>query len=299
MKYVAGIDGGGTKTRLEIRSLSNEIIKQKTFGAFNINSIGEAQFGKLLMEIISELTPISDCMCICIGAAGISNPLVQKMISQMLLQYHFTGKVLLKGDHEIALHGALGKEEGIILISGTGSICYGKGKNGEIVRAGGWGHIIDDGGSAYAVARDGFSAVMRSCDARLGNTILKDYFFQKLGAHSPEEIIQFVYNPQTDKGKIAAFAPIIEQAALEGDKIAYDIICYNSSLLLELVKSVYGRLNVSSTKVALLGGMISHETIIRKKTIEKIRNSGLGLKCIDALADAVSGAVAIAIDSIT
>ena len=84
MKYVAGIDGGGTKTVLEIRNLSNEIIKQKTFGAFNINSTGMDHFINLFKEIISELTPISECMCLCIGAAGIGNPRVREIVPQKL-----------------------------------------------------------------------------------------------------------------------------------------------------------------------------------------------------------------------
>ena len=236
-------------------------------------------------------------MFLCIGAAGISNPLVKEIVPQILSQNNYRGKLLLKGDHEIALRGALGGGEGIILISGTGSICYGKGKNGEIVRAGGWGHIIDDGGSAYSVARDGFAAIMQSYDGRLENTILKDYFFEKLGIRSLEEVVPFIYNPQTDKRIIAGFAPVIERAASEGDVVAYNIITHNASKLLDLVKAVYSRLNLSSTKVALLGGMISNDTIMRSKTIELLENSGLDIEYMDALADGVSGAVAMALDA--
>ena len=224
--------------------------------------------------------------------------MVDRIISKKLLEYNFTGKVLLKGDHEIALRGALGDEEGMILISGTGSICYGKDKKGEIVRAGGWGHIIDDGGSAYSVARDGFASLMQSFDGRIGDTILKDYFFKNLKIHSPEEVVPILYSPQTDKSKIASFAPLIEEAAREGDKVAEDIINRNASYLLDLVKAVYKRLNGSSTKLAFLGGMLTNDTLMRKKTIEMIKTSGLDIEYIDALADGASGAVAMALDAI-
>jgi len=298
LKYIAGIDGGGTKTTVELRSLQNEVMKRRVFGAFNVNSTGEAFFERLLRELCEELAPMQDCMCLCIGAAGISNPKVHKMISGVLQEYRFGGRLLLKGDHEIALRGALGKEEGMILISGTGSICYGRSKDGRIVRAGGWGHIIDDGGSAYAIARDAFAAVVQSCDGRIGETLLREYFFQRLNIHTPEEIVPFLYNPQTDKGAIAAFALFVEQAATEGDPAALEIISRNASLLMDLMKAVCQKLEQPVAKVALLGGMLSHDTILRKRVMDEINHCGPGIEYTEALGDAVDGAVAMALDII-
>ena len=297
MKYIAGIDGGGTKTTMELRSLDNSLLAKKTFGPFNINSTGEEQFQALLRDLFRELTPITNCSCICIGAAGSSNPQVHKMITQTLANYGFTGILLLKGDHEIALQGALGKDEGIILISGTGSICYGRDATGKIARAGGWGHLIDDGGSAYRVARDGFAAVMQSIDGRIGPTLLKDYFFRKLEINTPEEVIPFLYHPQTDKRKIAAFAPLVEQAAAKGDLAALDIIDQNASLLMDLIKAVVHQLSIPKAKVALLGGMMSHDTLLKKTVIERI-NSDLKLTFLTAQEDAVAGACAMALDAV-
>ncbi len=298
MKYVAGIDGGGTKTTMEIRSIENGQSRRKTFGAFNINSTGEELFGKLLKELFDELVPISECLCICIGAAGISNPLVQKMVMEKAKEFGYTGKIILKGDHEIALIGALGQDRGMILISGTGSICYGKTEDGRIVRAGGWGHLIDDGGSAYALARDGFSAVVQSCDGRKETTLLTQLYYQKLGISTPEEIVPFLYHPQTDKGKIASFSVLVEQAAREGDRIAQEIINHNAGLLMDLIRAVYERLSKSKTKLALLGGMMSHETMLREAIIDKINNSGLDIDYTPCLDDAVTGAVLLALNSI-
>lgn len=297
MNYIVGIDGGGTKTTLEIRSLQNELVKRKDFGAFNINSTGEAVFEKLLTELCKELDPIKDCRCLCIGAAGISNPKVHQMIAEALHKYGFEGSLLLKGDHEIALQGAFGKAEGIILISGTGSICYGRGRDGSIIRAGGWGHIIDDGGSAYAIARDAFSAVVQSCDGRRGGTLLKEYLFQQLRIQKVEELVPFLHHPLTDKGAIAAFAPVVEKAAAEGDAAAQGIINRNAGLLLELLKAVAKKLEQPLSKVALLGGMLSHPTILRQRVIHGINSYGSGLEYTEALGDAVDGAVAMALET--
>jgi N-acetylglucosamine kinase-like BadF-type ATPase len=298
LKFIVGIDGGGTKTTMEIRTVQTGESRRKVFGAFNINSTGEELFGKLLRELFDELVPISDCECICIGAAGISNPLVQKMIMEVAGEYRYSGKIILKGDHEIALRGALGTDYGMILISGTGSICYGKSETGRIARAGGWGHLIDDGGSAYALARDGFVAVVQSCDGRREQTLLKQLYFQKLGIHTPEEIVPFLYHPQTEKGSIASFSMLVEQAAGEGDRIAKEIIHHNSCQLMDLVRAVYNRLSVQGSKLALLGGMMCNDTILREELIDQIKNCGLSIEYTPSLGDAVSGAVYLALDLI-
>lgn len=84
------------------------------------------------------------------------------------------GVIRLVGDHETALAGALEEPAGVILIAGTGSICYGVNESGAKFRAGGYGHIIDDAGSAYAIGRDILKAVVRSSDGRQGQTVLKE-----------------------------------------------------------------------------------------------------------------------------
>jgi N-acetylglucosamine kinase-like BadF-type ATPase len=294
LRYIAGIDGGGTKTTLEIRNIDNGQSIRKTFGAFNINSTGEEQFKKLLRNVFEELVPIEDYKCICIGAAGISNPRVQEIMKETAKAYRYTGELILKGDHEIALRGALGADCGMILIAGTGSICYGINEEGRIVRAGGWGHLIDDGGSAYALARDGFAAVVQGSDGRREKTLLTSLYYEKLGIHTPEEIVPFLYHSKTDKGTIAAFSTLVEQAAGEGDRIALQIIQQNASLLMELIRAVYHQLAIPNVKLALLGGLMSHETTIKSKTIELIKQSGLSIEYIEAKADAVAGAISLA-----
>lgn len=169
MIMVAGIDGGGTKTTVEVCGQNGELVKRKTFGAFNLNSIGEAAFEQLLGEIFDFIKACGEVHTVCIGAAGISNPSVQMLTEKVKKEKKFPGELLLRGDHEIALYGAVRDAAGCILIAGTGSICLGK-KNSnseeKLIRAGGWGHLIDDGGSGYSLGRDALNAVVQSYDKR-------------------------------------------------------------------------------------------------------------------------------------
>ena len=163
--FIAGIDGGGTHTRIEIRDMENRFVRRAEFGPFNINSIGEDAFHSLLREVFAACGDMASCASVCFGAAGISNPKVGEILQEELDTAGFAGKWLLRGDQEIALRGAM-DTPGAAIIAGTGSICFGKNAAGETARGGGYGHLIDDGGSGYALGRDVLSAAVRTIDGR-------------------------------------------------------------------------------------------------------------------------------------
>ena len=84
VKMVAGIDGGGTKTRVLCCDLQGKQIAAREYGPFNLNSIGEEAFRKLMMDITSFLNVEGDCTALCIGAAGVSNPRMGELIAQAM-----------------------------------------------------------------------------------------------------------------------------------------------------------------------------------------------------------------------
>ena len=105
--FIAGIDGGGTSTRLEIRDADNSFIRRESFGAFNISAIGADAFSARLDEVFAACGDMSGCAALCIGAAGLSLPQTERIIHRQLELAHFRGALRLCGDHEIALRGAI------------------------------------------------------------------------------------------------------------------------------------------------------------------------------------------------
>ena len=103
---IAGIDGGGTHTRLELRTSDNRLLERLEFGPFNLNAIGEAAFRGRMQEVFAACGDMVDCEKLCVGGAGISNPDVGRILSEELTQAGFSGKWKLCGDQEIALRGA-------------------------------------------------------------------------------------------------------------------------------------------------------------------------------------------------
>lgn len=270
--FIAGIDGGGTHTRIEIRDMENRFVRREEFGPFNMNSIGEDSFRELLRKVFAWCGDMARCARLCVGAAGISNPRVQAVLEEELARSGFRGVWKLCGDQEIALRGAM-DGAGVVVIAGTGSICFGKNAAGETARSGGYGHLIDDGGSGYALGRDVLGCAVRCVDGRIGQSGILQAVCEQLQG-GPEKIVPFVYAPETDKAAIARFAPIALEQAAQGDAAAWDILRREAEELAQLVAAVQGRLGMPKCRIALLGGLISTENAYRRAVVDKLTYLG-------------------------
>ena len=286
--FVAGIDGGGTHTRIELRDMDNCFLRHGEFGPFNINSIGETAFRSLLREMFDWCGGMEACARLCVGAAGISNPRVGEILAEELTAAGFAGQWKLCGDQEIALRGAV-DGAGLVVIAGTGSICFGKNQAGETARSGGFGHLIDDGGSGYAIGRDVLSGAVRSVDGRLEGAKILQAVCRRLGG-GPEKIVPFVYSPETDKAAIAKFSYVALELASE-DRASAEILRREAGELAALVKAVQRRLAMPGCAIALLGGLLTEENAYRKVVAEELSTLG---QVVDAKHSALWGAAQMA-----
>lgn len=271
--FIAGIDGGGTHTRIEIRDMENRFVRRAEFGPFNLNSIGEIAFRQLLRQVWTDCGGLTGCASLCVGAAGISNPGVQRILNEELEASGFAGKLKLCGDQEIALRGAM-DGQGIALIAGTGSICFGKNDAGETARSGGYGHLIDDGGSGYALGRDVLSCAVRAVDGRGNSRGVLEAVYAQLQADRPEQIISFVYSPNTDKSAIARFSWIALEQAAAGDAGAQEILTRNAGELAQLVQTVQRKLGLEGCRIAFLGGLLTGDNLYRQTVSEALSPLG-------------------------
>lgn len=291
MRFAAGVDGGGTRTTAECRTLDGAVLCREIFGPFNLNSVGEERFNALLKEIAAFLGRTGTCAALCIGAAGVSNPRVRELTARVM---DTVCPWQLTGDHQIALHGALSGQPGIALIAGTGSICCGKNGAGMFVRTGGWGHLIDDGGSGYALGRDVLAAVVRQWDGRGEETLLSRLVPEHLKTNTPQELIAYVYGG--DKSRVAALAPLAEQAASAGDRIALAVFGKNGGELGELVLAAARQLDMRQGDVALLGGLLTRSVRLREALTSYLEARAPGLRCVEPRQDAAAGAAMLALE---
>ncbi|WP_229263624.1 N-acetylglucosamine kinase [Cohnella cholangitidis] len=261
MRYVAGMDGGGTKTAVIIADERGTEVHAFNSGPINYNGQDEESIRRSFAEMFETICRVcgglEHCAQLCIGAAGVSNPAVVSRLTSLARECGYRGGILVTGDHETALRGALDSPYGIILIAGTGSICYGMNESGLTHRAGGCGYLIDDEGSGYSIGRELAAAVARANDGRIPPTAITGLVYGRLGIDSVRELVGFVHDKRTNKKDIAALAPLLSEACALGDEAALAIARRSAEALCELVHPVVERLGQRSGNLAWPGASCS------------------------------------------
>lgn len=286
---IAGIDGGGTSTKLELRDENNHLIKRMRFGPFNISAVGVEGVKKVIREM-SDQVPFAEITRFCIGGAGASYQNLQELLQEEMGQYGFHGRLMLCTDFDIALRGAI-EGPGGILIAGTGSVAFGRNEKGEGIRVGGWGHLIDDLGSGYAIGRDALAAAVQTADCRANAVCLQQAVYALTETVDTQGILNYVYYSGRDKSATAAVARAVLDCADVGDEASLEILRRNAGELARIAEALAKRLEVTQPKVCLLGGLLANDTIYGKMTRELLADV---CETPEPLHDALWGAAQLA-----
>ena len=299
--YRIGMDGGGMRTRLAVFEGEEERFRCET-GGMNYNSFSADEIREHLTEAVRGMQqggfPLADCEGIGIGAAGVSNPKAAPFLQQILQELGFTCPIVVEGDQDAALAGAVGAGAGILLIAGTGSVCVGKDVEGNKYRSGGFGHIIDDAGSAYAVGRDILTAIVRAEDGRGSKTALRAPVFEALHVKNTQELISYLYSAERTKKDIAALAVCLSDELIQQDTAAGKIAEQAADEQVLLVQSVLQKMGVTKSgqgekspiPLLLEGGLILKNKIVNKMFWEKLREQNLPVCPAAKSRDAAYGA---------
>lgn len=297
-EYIAGWDGGGTKTICEVRSLDGREIRRFAAGPLNPNGTARGQTDATAAALLAQMAALpgglAGCRMLGIGAAGISNPDTVRRLRSALEKGGYGGRVCFTGDQQTALYGALGGPGGAVLIAGTGSICYGQSADGREARTGGWGSLMDDEGGGYALGRDILAAVVRAEDGRGPETCLREAVFRALRVGAIPELIGAVYAPGVGKKEIAALSPLLDEALEEKDAAALKICEKAAAELALLVRPVVEKLGLQDARLALAGSVLTKSLPVREATVRNLAAAFPALACVSPAQDAAAGAVLLA-----
>jgi N-acetylglucosamine kinase-like BadF-type ATPase len=301
MKYLIGIDGGGTKTDCAIADLSGKIIHQTVGKPSNFLVIGVEEAVENIFALIEENLfalegDFADVKQIVIGVAGAGRQEDAFLLEKGFKDYadqegiHFKG-VKVVSDAHIALEGAFPDSAGCILIAGTGSILFGKDENGVIHRVGGFGRLIGDEGSGYSIGRKALNAVSKASDGRGEETLISELLNAKMNSNTSKNIINKVYNEKLD---VASVAKIVIEAADEGDPIAEDILDEEADELVLHIRSLINKIHTDKLSVAFSGSLIDNKNFYSDLLRNKIKSTLPNVKVIKPASPPVSGAILFA-----
>lgn len=301
MTYIVGIDGGGTKTAVSIARLTNElpqVVHQFSVGPINVNGGDKAVISQSFQQMFSEIqavcSDLDSVAQLCIGAAGISNPEVTFFLEQQARSCGYRGGLTITGDQETALYGAQNALEGVILISGTGSICFGVNSKGQRHRTGGFGHLIDDEGSGYSIGRDLLAVLVQAEDGRIDDSIIPMLVYKRLQMSTVQQVIGMVYDKQATKKDIARLAPILNFACECGDPHALAIAERSGLQLFKLLVPVLERLDMRDASIAIAGSVLQKSVYIKQALERQLRAHYPQAELKLPIFDAAYGAILIA-----
>lgn len=273
-RTILGLDSGGTSTKGCVLDQEGRLLRSFEGPALNLNSLGETAFQDHAGAVLDLAGDLSSYEAVGWGISGISNVKTREIVESQLRKRNAPERTCVMGDHEAALWGAHPEGEGIILISGTGSIALGQKRTKDGIfmsaRSGGYGHLIDDEGSAYAIGRDILALIVQAEDGRADATILKELVFEHLQLASLADLLGWLYASSTTKQDVAKLSVYLEQAIEQGEKGARAIAEKAASALAVLTLTVLKRLQDADLPIAFLGGVLLGNQVIRAKTEAKI-----------------------------
>ncbi|BDQ04436.1 BadF/BadG/BcrA/BcrD ATPase family protein [Ignavibacterium sp.] len=277
MKYLIGIDGGGTKSKCVITDFELKPLYEVTGGPSNFLMLGTDKVAETILSLVIQCANhlnlrYEDIAAIVLGTTGGGRRNDAEELETAITHLAAHKRIPLKNfrvesDARIALEGAFSGKPGSILIAGTGSIMFGKDKAGNIHRVGGFGRFIGDEGSGFRLGQKGLSLVAKEFDGRGNKTFISELLKEKFKIDSPESLITEIYRNNFD---IASVAPLVIEAAQRGDNPAQTIIESEADELILHIDSMRKKLKEKKLFLALVGSLITTENYYSFRFKEKV-----------------------------
>jgi N-acetylglucosamine kinase-like BadF-type ATPase len=209
-------------------------------------------------------------------------------------------RTAVTGDERTALRGAMGAAgEGLVLISGTGTIAVGRNRHGREHRCAGWGWLLDGAGSAMDIGRDGLSASLAMADGRRPETALRRRLWEALDLDPQDPaaaaaIKARVVQPGFGAAGFAALAPVVAAAAAAGDAAAGAIVRRNAEALAAMAETIVRLLALREPPVWAMGGALEHLAPLRRELELALAARLPSARLARPAGDACAGALSLA-----
>ncbi len=278
MKYLIGIDGGGTKTKCIAASIEGNPVYESSGGPSNFLVYGLDKVSEIIFNLLTDCIKNLNCgfedlAFVVLGTAGAGRKEDTERLEEHFLIYAKSKKAEIKNfkvvsDARIALEGAFPGRPGSILISGTGSIMFGKDSKGEIHRVGGFGRFIGDEGSGYSIGRKGLSELSKFYDGRGKMTMLSKLVANHFKINDSEKLINAVYKNNFD---IASVAEQVIYAAKKDDEACQKIVDEETDELISHIRAMKEKLNQNIMEVSFIGSVITNDNFFSQMLNKKIK----------------------------
>ena len=299
---VIGIDGGASHTAAVLADArTGEPLGRGEAGPSNIQAVGVESALRELDAAVAEAFRAADLPRAKVGAAALGLAGVDlneglDIIRGWSDRVQLAERLSVANDATLLFAAGTPDGWGLAIIAGTGSIAFTLDAHGRDARAGGWGYLLGDEGSAFRVGLLGLRAACRAADAIGEPTTLLPVLLKELGSTDARDFIPAVYRGKWDKAAIAGLAPAVLNAAAAGDPVATAIFELEARELARTAAGAVaaGGLPHDGIPLALTGGMVIENTLFRNRLLHDLRAFGVTPGPVGLVDDPVVGAVVLA-----
>lgn len=297
MAYFLAIDAGGTKTdylladnsRMLARARSGTI---KRMRADAFTALRNLEQGLLRLQEASGVAPEAITQT-CVGTAGNTVALVTDFLRHEL-GARVGGGLLLLGDVEIALDAAFPGEHGVLILAGTGSNVAGRGEDGVVFTAGGWGPALSDQGSGYRIGCQALRAVAMAHDEGT-ETALLEAVLTHWQLRSFHDLVDHANSlPAPD---FSTLTEVVLTCAQAGDELAMSVLRSQGEELAEVVRVLLRKLHAAPgasdlvPRLAFAGSIMERVRPVRDALVEAVQTEFPFARALPGVVDPAQGAL--------
>jgi N-acetylglucosamine kinase-like BadF-type ATPase len=312
LKYILGVDGGGTKTVIRITDHNGNIASEVITGAGNYKSVGvsvaKSNITGGILEAVMQIKRDPDEMIFassCFGLSGfdseqdgeIFKSIVYNKKIKKLLHPH---KIIICNDSRIGLAAGTDNKNAIMIICGTGSNCFGINEEGQEAKANGWDFILGDEGSAYEIGIKALRSIMRAFDKRGKKTLLTHAILKDLNLNNIQDLINWCYNIPFSSERFAALTKTVCSAAELGDKVSIKLLKDETKEALLSISVVAKKLKLTSRQfdIVYIGSVFRCEKYFKQVLTDKLKEKFPKINFAHLKDKPVSGAIKMAIKNL-
>lgn len=293
-----GIDGGGTKTKTMLVDSDMTILHTEETGPSSIRTVPIEESLKNIHGGIDACIQHADGPIEGVFA-GLGDVAGEEDSAYMVrrLKEHpdlKTSVIHVKNDVYNAHTGALDGNHGIAVILGTGSVAFGKDKDGNTHRAGGYSYKEGDYGSAYGLGSLALQTLGKAFDNRIDASPFTDALLKHFGITSFFDMVNMYDEYHTKRTDVAKLAPMVTGYAAKGDKNALDIVEKATDEVMLMIKAIDRSLTITNKEVAIIGSLGQSKTVYTKRLYEKIHSYDSEYDVFNAKKDPAYGAALLA-----
>ena len=277
-----GVDGGQSSTRAVIGDESGSVLSRAVGGPCNraTTGAGEAKLKETTKRLLrdaltrADLPAESEFEAACFGMSG--GPDDKRSLLAGLMP---SAAVEVTNDAETALEGATGGGTGIAVIAGTGSIALSRDRTGNLARCGGWGYVFGDEGGAFDIVRHALREALAAEEGWGPPTELRRILLAATVSGTVNEALHRFYDPDWPRNRVASLAPLVDQAAGQGDACARAVLqSAGEALGILAVRAADALPEALPNRTVYPCGNVFNSVRVRSALMQRLRTAGFAVE---------------------